>query len=399
MACESAAKELDQASLLSSTGGSDEHEISNGAEEALYGRDGRYHMKIENGGKVGKQVENSSLGNERTVTRNKIDQNEFDDESDEDDDENEEDDEDGHCDNGDNESMIFEESEYWHEMMTPGYLCKGYFLSFTVRQETLLAIRGLDIDQQDVFLAGYPRSGITWTQRIIGAMRDGPDVVKQPDYDLTLQFPFIEYYDIFNEPLYDGFSLFNSKSPPRVVKTHLPCQLIPRAFEDGGKVVVILRNPKDMIVSYYNLMKNLTMVNYIASFEEYFEIFKNEHAPYGNWFKWVKSWWEAKQNKTIKNIHFLIYENLFTNTREEVEKLAEYLGYQLDPDNMSSLLESIGISSMQQTVYFPGLSNFVRRGGVGGWKKVLTNQMSEWIDEMLQRELYDHQFPFKFTFE
>ena len=235
-------------------------------------------------------------------------------------------------------------------------------------------------------------------------MRDGPDIVNSPDYDLTLKFPFIEYYDLFNEPLYDGFSLFTNMKAPRVVKTHLPCELVPKAFEKRGKVVVILRNPKDMIVSYYNLFKNLTMIDYIATFEEFFQIFQNKHLPYGCWFKWVNSWWNAKQDKSIANIHFLVYEQLFTNTREEIQKLADYLGYDLKSDkdggvHMRNFLEAIGFNSMQNTVTFPGMKNFIRRGGVGGWKNVLSDEMSSWFDQKLQSELYDKGFPIKFSFD
>ena len=320
--------------------------------------------------------------------------------SDVDDVDNEAEDEEESDEDEDSKSIQFEDVEYWHEMMTPGYVCKGYFLSFSVRQEIMPKIRDLDIDNDDVFLAGYPRSGITWTQRIIGAMRDGADVVNSPDYDLTLHFPFIEYYDLFNEPLYDGFDLFSKMESPRVVKTHLACELVPRAFEARGKIVVVLRNPKDMIVSYYNLFKNLTMIEYIATFEEFFEIFKNRHLPYGCWFKWIRSWWEAKQKGTVKNIHFLVYEKLFTNTEQEVKKLGEYLGYDLgDGSNMQKIQEAIGFGSMQTTVSFPGAKNFIRRGGVGGWKKMLTPEMSSWIDTTLQQELYDHGFPIKFQFD
>ena len=70
---------------------------------------------------------------------------ESDDDNEEEDEEGEEEDEED--DDDDVSSVTFDEPEYWHEMMTPGYLCKGFFLSFTVRQETVKAIRGLDIHQ------------------------------------------------------------------------------------------------------------------------------------------------------------------------------------------------------------------------------------------------------------
>ena len=44
---------------------------------------------------------------------------------------------------------------------------------------------------------------------------------------------------------------------PRVLNTHLPYRLIPKDFiQKGGKIVHIIRNPKDMLVSRYFFLKD-----------------------------------------------------------------------------------------------------------------------------------------------
>ena len=44
-------------------------------------------------------------------------------------------------------------------------------------------------------------------------------------YDILCRFK--EYYYLINDPSYVGFSLLTNTKAPRVVKTHLPCELVP----------------------------------------------------------------------------------------------------------------------------------------------------------------------------
>ena len=52
------------------------------------------------------------------------------------------------------------------------------------------------------------------------------------------------------------FDFFESEKSPRVFTTHLPFRFLPkRHIENGGKIVHVMRNPKDVYLSMYYHMK------------------------------------------------------------------------------------------------------------------------------------------------
>ena len=50
----------------------------------------------------------------------------------------------------------------------------------------------------------------------------------------------------------------DSFDPPRVLNTHLPYRWLPRNhIANGGRIVHVIRNPKDICVSLYEFMKSV----------------------------------------------------------------------------------------------------------------------------------------------
>ena len=50
-----------------------------------------------------------------------------------------------------------------------------------------------------------------------------------------------------------NLDIFNKAESPRVINTHLPYHWLPKKhIENGGKIIHVTRNPKDMYVSYFH---------------------------------------------------------------------------------------------------------------------------------------------------
>ena len=53
------------------------------------------------------------------------------------------------------------------------------------------------------------------------------------------------------------------------------------------QVIVIMRNPKDTLVSYYHFYNTRTMFDKLPTFTDFFEIFRNNELVFGDWFDHV----------------------------------------------------------------------------------------------------------------
>jgi hypothetical protein len=71
------------------------------------------------------------------------------------------------------------------------------------------------------------------------------------------------------------------------------------------KIVYVMRNPKDMIVSYFNFTKNLKLAEYTGTLAELVDTHTNEDKiAYGGWCRHVNAFYN------IPGIHIIRYEEL-----------------------------------------------------------------------------------------
>lgn len=79
----------------------------------------------------------------------------------------------------------------------------------------------------------------------------------------------------------DTISHIETINDPRVIKTHLFWDNLPKALKDGNtraKIVYVTRNPKDTAISMYNYNKIFS--GYQGSLEEFCETFLKDQ---GEW--------------------------------------------------------------------------------------------------------------------
>ena len=79
--------------------------------------------------------------------------------------------------------------------------------------------------------------------------------------------------------------IFDSMAAPRVINTHVDFQYLPKdLFAKRCKIVYILRNPKDIAVSYYNHHKKILMYEFDGPWDNYFQRFMQGNGKYFIWF-------------------------------------------------------------------------------------------------------------------
>ena len=117
--------------------------------------------------------------------------------------------------------------------------------------------------------------------------------------------PFVEFEGLgfhkTNDPNHDGrythpkndFRLNSVKfvenmPSPRVIKTHLPIEMLPPNILDVCKVVFVCRTPKDCCVSFYNHHMIINEYKLKGTFSDFAELFLSGSVEFGNYWAMLK---------------------------------------------------------------------------------------------------------------
>ncbi|XP_077407103.1 sulfotransferase 1 family member D1-like [Vanacampus margaritifer] len=254
----------------------------------------------------------------------------------------------------------------------------------------------------DVLISSYPKSGTTWTQEIVDLLLHNGDAERCRRASIIKRHPFLEVSShLFKE---SGLALLKEMDPPRVIKTHLPFQLVPDGFwENKCKTIYVARNAKDTVVSYHYFHQMNQTSPAPGPWEGYIQKFMRGQLGYGSWYDHVKGYWEEREKK---NILYVFYEDMKENPRREVERLMKYLDLSLSDDVISRIVELTAFMTMKEnpmvnytflpkTVFDQSISSFMRKGDVGDWKNHFTPEQSAEFDEDYKKKMKQVHIPFR----
>ncbi|XP_066529368.1 sulfotransferase family 1, cytosolic sulfotransferase 5 isoform X2 [Hoplias malabaricus] len=256
----------------------------------------------------------------------------------------------------------------------------------------------------DLLIATYPKAGTTWTQEIVDLILNEVDEEKCRRGPTHVRMPFLEMTS--PDPNISGMAKLEKMDPPRVIKTHLPIQLVPQSFWDAGcKVIYVARNPKDSVVSYFYFDRmNLTQPE-PGPWGEYLEKFMKGQLGWGSWYDHVKGYWREKQNK---NILYLFYEDMKENSAREVIRISEFLGQHLSKDVVDKIVKlttfaamcdnpMANYSAVPDTIFDRKVSQFMRKGEVGDWPNHFSPEEDAVFEEHYHKMMADTPIPFRFS--
>ncbi|XP_006896882.1 PREDICTED: sulfotransferase family cytosolic 1B member 1 [Elephantulus edwardii] len=246
----------------------------------------------------------------------------------------------------------------------------------------------------DIIIATYPKSGTTWISEILDMiLNEGEIEICNRDF-ITNKVPMLEMYAPGLRA--SGIDLLEKTPSPRLVKTHLPIDLLPKSFwENKCKMIYLARNAKDVAVSYYNfsLMNSLNPLP--GTWGEFLEKFITGEVAYGSWFKHVKSWWEKKKEYPVL---YIFYEDLKENPKQEIKKIIQFLGKTLNDEILQKIIHHTSFEVMKDNpmvnyTHLPCVlmdhsqSAFMRKGITGDWKNYFTVAQNEKFDAIYEKEM------------
>ncbi len=185
------------------------------------------------------------------------------------------------------------------------------------------------------------------------------------------------------------------QSPPRIMNSHLPYKLIGPAVEKNKpRVIVVFRNPKDVVVSYFHFHKDKPG-RQVKDINEFFEKFITGEVLFGDWFEHTRDWWVKKDDS---HILALTYESMKADHTGTIEKIAAFLGKDLSKETVEVIRDFTSFDAMKIRPTVKGgnrpapdgsTASFYRKGVVGDWKSSLSEEQSKSIDEKYETFLAD----------
>ncbi|KFO83084.1 Sulfotransferase 1C1 [Buceros rhinoceros silvestris] len=257
----------------------------------------------------------------------------------------------------------------------------------------------------DLLIATYAKAGTTWTQEIVDMIQQNGDVEKCRRDTTYKRHPFLEWYIPGPSSVrYSGLELAEAMPSPRILKTHLPVQLVPPSFwEQNCKIIYVARNAKDNLVSYYHFHRMNKAMPEPGTWEEFMEKFMTGKVLWGSWYDHVKGWWKAKDKHRIL---YLFFEDMKENPKREILKILKFLEKDVNEDVLNKILFYTSFETMKEnpmanyTRDFQGImdhsiSPFMRKGAVGDWKNYFTVTQNKKFDEDYKKKMADTSLVFQ----
>jgi len=238
----------------------------------------------------------------------------------------------------------------------------AYARAVTKRQP---AARDLTVYPDDTFLVSFPRSGNTWTRFLVCNLINPDDPVNFAE--LESRIPEIYYVP---DRILRGFQR------PRVIKSH-------ECFDPRyRKIIYIVRDPRDVLISYYEFQLKRRVISDDCSLEEFLPYFMDSEIEpkTGSWRDHVVSWIATRGGQ--KSFLLLRYEDMLADTQKESTKIASFLGLDSSPERIARAVALSSADRMrklekEQSGQWTATRNtrqdkpFVRKAAAGGWKSTL----------------------------
>lgn len=221
----------------------------------------------------------------------------------------------------------------------------------------------------DVFIAGYPKSGNTWMQNLIAGLLFGIDGHYLPDQLTQELVP-----DVHSKKVYKKFYKSTFFKTHELPKSHMK------------RVIHLVRDGRDVMASYYAMNK---AVGINCTLEEM--IIHGQHLYISTWAQHTREW---IRNPYSAEILVVKYEDLLKDTFNQLQRILEFTDINRPDDLINRTICGNNFSEMKRKEKEFGWKEewrprgeFIRLGKIGSYKEEIPLDLIRHFEKNCHTEL------------
>mmetsp|Transcript_21990 Transcript_21990/g.62475 ORF Transcript_21990/g.62475 Transcript_21990/m.62475 type:complete len:312 (+) Transcript_21990:71-1006(+) len=263
---------------------------------------------------------------------------------------------------------------------------KGVPMPSFFNPEGMKLFEEMELEADDVLMVSFVKAGTTWVNKIIHCllrMDDEGRIQETKGTDLGASgqiYPEWLPAKKPDDPEWTGigpgghfgkvdFPELLAQPRPRLFSTHLPGPLLPKSIERQGRLVYVLRNPKDCLNSLH-YFRGEAKDGWLG----------NEHGPgslarylggvnaYGSFFDHVSSTNDVIETKLQGRALVVYYEDLKEDLAGGIKRIAEFLAMPLSEQKLQAIHAATTFEAMSGGSAGKTVSAMLCRKGIcGDW--------------------------------
>ncbi|KAK9718420.1 Sulfotransferase domain [Popillia japonica] len=220
-------------------------------------------------------------------------------------------------------------------------------------------IEDMEVRDDDIWVTSFPKSGTTWTQEMVYMIASDLDYAGA-EVTLDKRFPHLEVGILMDfkgykekhpdfeckDYLMDAIKVIKNLKGRRLIKTHLPWELLPLQIRNQAKkpkIIHVFRNPKDACVSYYHHTKLLLQNS--SDLESYCKKFMAGLTMFSPFWNNIYGFWNRRH---LANVLFIRYEDMKRDLPAVIRKVAGFLEKrEPNEEEMDRLVQHLSFANMK----------------------------------------------------
>ncbi|XP_046561658.1 sulfotransferase 1B1-like [Haliotis rubra] len=222
------------------------------------------------------------------------------------------------------------EGIYWSLWPRPIYKGKNPIEEFK-------RLKDCTMEEDDVIICAYPKCGTHWLWEITEMLKSGI-IRNTKEVKETRMIEFIQK---------DGIE---SLQKPKILNTHLPLRMLPtQVVEKKIKCIQIIRNPKDVCVSFFHHKRDtLSSIGYDGDFLEFTEAFLSGKLPFGSYYNYLMTWQKETAREPSLPVLTLHYEDMKLDPIKCIRDIATFLNLTVTDTFCKGIAEACSFDKMKQ---------------------------------------------------